>query len=148
MKTEEAYVTVRIPRKLADEIDEILRSGTLGYRSRAEMVNEAIRLRIELLRFNNPTISRTTPQKTDDDLSVQVKETLLAHTIINMAKEKTPPPYHSDPKQLEQHIRRYITKRAKQEGKKITKKYLDELTKDLLKYNQGILKGLALMTRD
>jgi len=91
MKTEEDHVTVRIPRQLADEIDEIIRSGKLGYRSRAEIVNEAIRLRIELLRLNNPTTSRTTSQKTDDDLLIQVKETFLAHTIINIAKEKTHP---------------------------------------------------------
>jgi metal-responsive CopG/Arc/MetJ family transcriptional regulator len=54
MKSEEdEYVTVRIPKQLADEIDEIIRSKTRGYRTRAEMVKEAIRLRIEQLRFNN-----------------------------------------------------------------------------------------------
>jgi metal-responsive CopG/Arc/MetJ family transcriptional regulator len=48
MKSEgDEYVTVRIPKQLADEIDEIIRSETLGYRTRAEMVKEAIRLRIE-----------------------------------------------------------------------------------------------------
>ena len=146
LKTKEDYVTVRIPRKLADEIDEIIRSGTLGYRSRAEMVNEAIRLRIELLRLNNPTTSRTTSQKTDDDLLIQVKETFLAHTIINVAKEKTLPPTHLDLKKLEQEIRQYIKNRAEEKGKKITKEYLDELTDDLLKYHKEILEGLALMT--
>ena len=55
MKNQGDYVTVRIPRELADEIDRIIRSGTLGYRTRAEIVNDAIRLRIELLRFNNST---------------------------------------------------------------------------------------------
>jgi len=35
MKREDDYVTVRISRQLADEIDEIIRSGTLGYRTRA-----------------------------------------------------------------------------------------------------------------
>lgn len=65
MKSEDDYVTVRIPRKLADEIDEIIRSGTLGYRSRAEMVNEAIRLRIELLRFNNSMSSNMLQKKKD-----------------------------------------------------------------------------------
>jgi len=53
MKSEDDYVTVRIPRKLADEIDEIIRSGTLGYKTRAEVVKEAIRLRIESIRLNN-----------------------------------------------------------------------------------------------
>jgi Arc/MetJ-type ribon-helix-helix transcriptional regulator len=52
-ETKDDYVTVRIPKHLANEIDEIIESGTLGYRSRAEMVNDAIRLRIEILRFNN-----------------------------------------------------------------------------------------------
>jgi metal-responsive CopG/Arc/MetJ family transcriptional regulator len=47
------YVTVKVPRELADEIDRIIESGTLGYRSRAEMVNEAIRRRIEQLNSNN-----------------------------------------------------------------------------------------------
>ena len=47
------YVTVRIPKKLANEIDAIMESGMLGYRSRAELVNEAIRRRIEQLNSNN-----------------------------------------------------------------------------------------------
>ena len=47
-KTE--YVTIRIPKELAEDIDEILRSGIHGYRSRAELANEAIRLRLEALR--------------------------------------------------------------------------------------------------
>jgi Arc/MetJ-type ribon-helix-helix transcriptional regulator len=47
------YVTVRIPKELAGEIDRIIESGTLGYRSRAELVNEAIRRRIEQIDSNN-----------------------------------------------------------------------------------------------
>ena len=47
------YVTLKIPKTLADEIDQIIGSGTLGYRSRAEMVNDAIRRRVEQLRSNN-----------------------------------------------------------------------------------------------
>lgn len=50
---QENYVTVKVPRALADEIDQIIEAGTLGYRSRAEMVNDAVRRRIEQLRFNN-----------------------------------------------------------------------------------------------
>jgi len=53
MKKEEDYVTVRIPRQLADEMNQIIRSGTLGYKTRAEMVKEAIRLRIESIRLSN-----------------------------------------------------------------------------------------------
>jgi metal-responsive CopG/Arc/MetJ family transcriptional regulator len=52
-ETEDNYVTVRIPKELAGEIDKIIESGMLGYRSRAEMVNEAIRRRIEQLNSNN-----------------------------------------------------------------------------------------------
>jgi metal-responsive CopG/Arc/MetJ family transcriptional regulator len=52
-ETKDNYVTVRIPKKLAGEIDLIMESGTLGYRSRAELVNEAIRRRIEQLNSNN-----------------------------------------------------------------------------------------------
>jgi len=146
MTSEKDYVTVRIPRQLADEIDEIIRSGTLGYKTRAEMVKEAIRLRIEPLRFSNPTTSRTMSQETGDDLFIHVKETVLAHAIISIAKEKTLHHHSSDPKRFERNIRRYITKRAKQEGKKITKEHLDELTEDILKYRKEVLEGLTLMT--
>jgi len=52
-ETKDNYVTVRIPKELANEIDAIMESGTLGYRSRAELVNEAIRRRIEQLNSNN-----------------------------------------------------------------------------------------------
>jgi metal-responsive CopG/Arc/MetJ family transcriptional regulator len=50
---EENYVTIKIPKALADEIDQIIESGTLGYRSRAELASDAIRRRLEQLRFNN-----------------------------------------------------------------------------------------------
>ena len=63
MKSEDDYVTVRIPRKLADEIDEIIQSGTLGYKTRAEVVKEAIRLRIESIRLSNPMKSRMSRKK-------------------------------------------------------------------------------------
>ncbi len=63
--SEDDYVTVRIPKQLADEVDEIIRSGTLGYRTRTEVVNEATRLRIELLRFNN-SMRPNMPQKKED----------------------------------------------------------------------------------
>jgi metal-responsive CopG/Arc/MetJ family transcriptional regulator len=47
------YVTLQIPKALADEIDRFIESGTLGYRSRAEMVNDFIRHGIEQLNLNN-----------------------------------------------------------------------------------------------
>jgi len=52
---EENYVTLKIPKALADEIDQIIQSKTLGYRSRAELASDAIRRRIEQIRFNNST---------------------------------------------------------------------------------------------
>jgi metal-responsive CopG/Arc/MetJ family transcriptional regulator len=56
---QENYVTLKIPKALADEIDLIIQSGTLGYRSRAEMVNDFIRHGIEQLRLNNSTKNKT-----------------------------------------------------------------------------------------
>ena len=47
------YVTIKIPKELADQIDQIIQSGKLGYRSRAELVTESTRRRIEQLRSNN-----------------------------------------------------------------------------------------------
>jgi len=41
MKETEVYTTLKIPKELADEIDKVL--GTMGFRSRAEFVKEAIR---------------------------------------------------------------------------------------------------------
>lgn len=49
VKYTRGYVTVRIPEALAEEIDAVLQSGVHGYRSRAEVANEAIRLRLEEL---------------------------------------------------------------------------------------------------
>lgn len=45
-KTRDPYVTVRIPKELGDLIDEVIKSRMYGYRTRAELVKEAIRLRI------------------------------------------------------------------------------------------------------
>ena len=50
---QENYVTLKVPKALADEIDQIIESGTLGYRSRAEMVNDFIRHGLEQLHLNN-----------------------------------------------------------------------------------------------
>ena len=49
----EDYVTLKIPKTLADEIDHVIESGTLGYRSRAELASDAIRRRLEQLSPNN-----------------------------------------------------------------------------------------------
>jgi len=49
----EDYVTLKIPKALADEIDHLIESGMLGYRSRAELASDAIRRRLEQLNSNN-----------------------------------------------------------------------------------------------
>ena len=37
------YVTVKLPKGLADLIDEVIESGRFGYRTRGEFVSEAVR---------------------------------------------------------------------------------------------------------
>lgn len=37
------YVTIRLPKELMDEIDNLMRNGKLGFKSRAEVAKEAIR---------------------------------------------------------------------------------------------------------
>jgi metal-responsive CopG/Arc/MetJ family transcriptional regulator len=49
----EDYVTLKLPRALADEIDHVIESGMLGYRSRAELVSDAVRRRLEQLDHTN-----------------------------------------------------------------------------------------------
>ena len=38
-----SYITIRLPKKLVEEIDEVLEHKNLGYTSRAELVKEAVR---------------------------------------------------------------------------------------------------------
>jgi len=39
----DAYITIRIPKELGEQIDRIIREGKAGYKTRAEFVKEAIR---------------------------------------------------------------------------------------------------------
>jgi len=41
------YITVRIPKELANEIDELMKTLARGYTSRAEFIKEAVRQKIE-----------------------------------------------------------------------------------------------------
>lgn len=41
------YANISIPRELALRIDHLVKSGSLGYRSRSEFAVEAIRLRLK-----------------------------------------------------------------------------------------------------
>ena len=43
------YATIRLPRSLVDPVDDLVRSGLLGFRTRAEFVADAIRRRLETL---------------------------------------------------------------------------------------------------
>ena len=58
MSTEEPnqddYTTVRLPKELMDEIDQIIKRGTRGYKSRSEFIKEAIRKRFEELQAAAP----------------------------------------------------------------------------------------------
>ena len=38
------YTTIRLPKELVDEIDDIVKDRSKGYTSRAEFVKEAIRI--------------------------------------------------------------------------------------------------------
>ncbi len=127
----------RIPKPLMDEVDRIVRESGL-YINRQQFIESAIRERIEKSKL---------AEEVGDDFSARVKDTFLAHAIVNTAKEKTVPAHHLDPKQLEQYIRTFVEKRAKREGKKIAKKRLDRLTKEMLRYHEEILGGLTLLNR-
>jgi metal-responsive CopG/Arc/MetJ family transcriptional regulator len=43
----ERYITISIPEKLIEEVDKIIKTGKLGYKSRAEFVKDSIRNQIK-----------------------------------------------------------------------------------------------------
>ena len=49
------YVTIKLPRILVDEIDKIL--DKKGFKSRAEFIKEAVRLRLEQLEPKRKEVS-------------------------------------------------------------------------------------------
>lgn len=128
-------VTIRIAKSIMDEADRIVRESGL-YFNRQQFIESAIRERIEKSKL---------AEEMGDDFAARIKDTFLAHAIVNTVKEKTPPANHLDLKQLERCIRRFISKRAEAEGRKISEERLDELTEELLEYHKEILKGLSLM---
>lgn len=141
---------VRIPEPIMDEVDEIVRDSGL-YLNRQQFVESAIREKVEktkLLKEREAANPRSEPkvtaasQEVGDDLLVRVKDAFMAHAIVNMVREKPLPSDHLDLKQLEQRVRGYIEKRA--EGKKLGKKRLDRLIKEILGYHEEILEGLSL----
>jgi Arc/MetJ-type ribon-helix-helix transcriptional regulator len=54
----DGYATVRIPIELANEIDELVKAGVLGYRSRTELVKEAVRQKIDQLHYRNSRLHK------------------------------------------------------------------------------------------
>jgi len=54
----DGYATVRIPIELANEIDELVKAGVLGYRSRTELVKEAVRQKIDQLQNRNSRLPK------------------------------------------------------------------------------------------
>lgn len=46
-KSNDDYTTVRLPRRLMEEIDSLVLQGVRGYRSRSEFIKEATRSRLE-----------------------------------------------------------------------------------------------------
>jgi Arc/MetJ-type ribon-helix-helix transcriptional regulator len=126
---------VRIPKPIMDEVDRIVRESGV-YINRQQFIESAIRERIEQSKL---------AEKIGDDFSSRIKDTFLAHAVINTIKEETLPAHHLDLKKFEQYIRGYVEERAEREGRGITKERLDELTGDLLEYYQELLEGLSLM---
>ena len=47
------YVNISITEELAKQIDEYIKNAKEGYRSRAELISEAIRLRLGIAKFKN-----------------------------------------------------------------------------------------------
>jgi restriction endonuclease Mrr len=130
-----ARKNVRVPKPIIDEVDRIVR-GSEVYINRQQFIESALRERIEQSKL---------AEKIGDDFVSHIKDTFLAHAIINTIKEETLPAHHLDLKQFEQYVRRYLEKRAEREGRGITKERLDELTEELLEYYKELLEGLSLM---
>jgi Arc/MetJ-type ribon-helix-helix transcriptional regulator len=130
-----ARKNVRIPKPIVDEVDRIVR-GSGVYINRQQFIEAAIRERIEQSKL---------AEKIGDDFASHIKDTFLAHAIINTIKEETLPAHHLDLKQFEQYVRGYVEERAEREGRGITKEQLDELIEDLLEYYKELLEGLSLM---
>jgi Arc/MetJ-type ribon-helix-helix transcriptional regulator len=128
-----ARKNIRVPKPIIDEVDRIVRESGV-YINRQQFIEAAIRERIEQSRL---------AEKIGDDFASRIKDTFLAHAIINTIKEETLPAHHLDLKQFEQYVRRYIEKKAEREGRGITKERLDELTEDLLEYHKEMLEGLS-----
>ena len=129
---------VRIPKPLIDEVDRVVREYGL-YVNRQQFVESAVREKVERFKLLRENVG--------DAFSVHVKETFLAHSIVSIVKEETLPAHHLEKEKLEERIRRFILKHAEREGRRITEKRLNELTKEILEYHERILEGLSLIEK-
>lgn len=43
------WKTIQLPEELLDRVDDLVEAAELGYTSRAELIKEAVRLRVEKL---------------------------------------------------------------------------------------------------
>ncbi len=152
---------VRVPTPLMDEVDGIVQNCGL-YLNRQQFIESAIREKVERFQLvegreatnlRSESVITALSQELDDDILVRIKEIFLVH-ITNIVKEKTVPADHLDLKEFEQDlrefeqcVRQYVQKRARREGKKITKKRLDALTEEIREYEKEILEGLSFVSR-
>jgi Arc/MetJ-type ribon-helix-helix transcriptional regulator len=143
---------VRIPKPVMDRVDEIVQDSGL-YLNRQQFVESAIREKAEKTRLLTEreeldfgsgakvkALSRG--DKVSDDLLVSIKDAFMAHAVLKKVKEERLPADHLDLEQLEKRVREYVEKRAG--GKKLGKRRLDRLVKEILSYHLGILEGLSL----
>lgn len=145
---------VRIPKPLVDEVDGIVERRGL-YVNRQQFIESAIREKVERFLHSegreaaNPgSKSRSeafSGAKGDCSFLVHIKETILAHTVINLARGEALPGDHLDLRQFEENIRRYVRKKAEQKGSEVTEERLNRLTEELLEYHREMLEGLNLI---
>ena len=50
MAKDDGYRTIRLPKDLVEEIEELIKDKSLGYTSKADFVKDAVRRRIEEIR--------------------------------------------------------------------------------------------------
>lgn len=59
----EDYATVKLPKKLADEVDDLIEKSHLGYLSRMEFTRDAVRRRLDQLKEQTEFGKRKHKQK-------------------------------------------------------------------------------------
>ncbi len=78
------YTTVRLPKELMEEIDQIIKRGTRGYKSRSEFIKEAIRKRFEELQAAQPPPTQPPLEHFNvDEEGVRILDRTLATKTTN-----------------------------------------------------------------